>query len=127
MCVHGTHCVLARAHMCVPTGHVFVFQEDTCLLADERVCVCVSAPRAHVCVFICTHMCVPHVHICEFMCPHMFVPIGHVFVFQVNTCLFSDERTCVCVCVPGAHIYIHMCVFTCTHMCVHVYTRLCSN
>ena len=74
-------------------------------------------------------MCVPHVHICEFMCPHMFVAIGHVFVFQVNTCLFSDERTCVCVCVPGAHIYkyINMCVFTCTHMCVHVYTRLCSN
>ena len=71
-----------------------------------NACVCVSAPRAHVCVFICTHMCVPHVRICDFMCPHMFVPIGHVFVFQVNTCLFSDERTCVCV--PGAHIYIYI-------------------
>ena len=45
-----------------------------------NTCVCVSAPHAHVCVFICTHMCVPRAHICEFMCPHMFVPIGHVFV-----------------------------------------------
>ena len=79
--------------------------------------MCVSAPHAHVCVFICTHMCVPRAHICVFTCPHMCVPIGHVFVFQVNTCLFSDERTCVCV----FRVRIYMCV------CVHVHTYVCSR
>ena len=79
-------------------------------------------------------MCVPHVHICEFMCPHMFVPIGHVFVFQVNTCLFSDERTCVCVFRVRIYIYKYVCVHVYTYVCSRVHTvvfqldtRLCSR
>ena len=116
-----THCVSRRAHMCVPTGHVFVFQEDTCLLSDEHVCLCVCLLRMRMCVFICTHMCVPRAHICVFTCPHMCVPIGHVFVFQVNTCLFSDERTCVCV------FRVRICIYIYKYVCVHVYTYVCSR
>ena len=72
------------------------------MLSDERVCVCVSAPRARIYVFIRTRMCVPRVQICVFTCTHMCVSIGHLFVFAVNTRRFSDER----MCVLQVHIYV---------------------
>ena len=117
--------VLTCAHFCVPTRHVFVSQENTCLLSDEYSCVSVflRALRSvcssvqYTCVGALVHMCVcVHVcacvsptctHICVFTCAHMCGLIRHVYVFQVNTCLLSDEHSCVCV--------------------FHVYTYVCSN
>ena len=106
--------------MCVPTGHVHVFQEGTCLESYEHV----SAPLAHVCVFTCAHMCVPRVHICVFKCAHMCVPTGHVFVFQEKTCMLSDERVCVRVCLGLLRVHMYVCSF------VHVrsdWTRVCVS
>ena len=140
VCVHVYTYVSSRAH-------TSVFQLDTRLCSRRtRVCyqmntrVCLCFPRAHKCVCshvqytcvccTCAHVCV---HVCAFasptcthMCVHVYTHVcsnGHVFVFQVNTCLFSDEHSCVCV----FRVRVYMCVFTCTHMCVHMYTRLCSN
>ena len=80
LCVHAcTHVRSNWTRFCVPGEHMVVIR-----------CVCLL--RVHMYVRSFVHMCAFH------------VPIGHVFVFRVNTCLFSDERTCVCVCVPGAHI-----------------------
>ena len=45
-CTHMFHLytfVCSRAHMCVPTGHVFVLQDNTCLVLDEHSSVSVSA------------------------------------------------------------------------------------
>ena len=70
--------------MCVPIGHVFVFQVNTCLFSDERTCVCVCPGCAYICV-------------CVFTCTHVCVPIRHTVVFQENTCLLSDEHSCVSV------------------------------
>ena len=80
MCVHGAHCVFARAHMCVPTGHVFVFQEDTCLLSDERVCVCVCLLRVRMYVCSFAHICVFHMYTFVSSCVH-------TCLFQLDTCL----------------------------------------
>ena len=56
--------------MCAPVGHVLAFGENTCLLSDEHVCVCVCmyvCSRVHICVFTCPHVCVFHVyaHVCS--------------------------------------------------------------
>ena len=68
-------CVFKCAHMCVPTGHVLAFQENTRMLSDERVCMCVfrSAPRAHVCVCVhlCTFLCSTCAHLCVHVCTHV--------------------------------------------------------
>ena len=80
--------------MCVPIGHVFVFQVNTCLFSDERTCVCV--PGAHIYMCVCVCVC-SRLHICVFTCTHVCVPIRHTVVFQENTCLLSDEHSCVSV------------------------------
>ena len=106
----------------------------------------------YICAFMCTHMCVPLVHRRVFTCAHFRVPTRQVFVFQKNTCLFSDEYACLsvflrahkCVCVfkcsthvcvfPCAHVHVctcvsltctHVCAFTCANMCVLI--RQCSR
>ena len=122
-------CVFTCAHMCVPTGHVFVFQENTCMLSDERVCVCVWACSACTCMCVHLYLCSTCTHLCVHVYTHV-CSIGHMFVFQVRTCLLSDERTRVCV--PGAHKYlcVHVCTYVCpacTQTCVYMYTLLCSN
>ena len=79
-------CVLTCAHMCVPTGHVFVFQENTCMLSDERVCVCVGLLRVH--MYVCSFVFVFHVY--AFVCS------------RVHTCVFHWTH----VCVSGENMFV---------------------
>ena len=75
-------CVFTCTHMCVLIRHVYVFQENTCLLSDEHVRVCLLPVH-----FFC--MCV-HVHtLCVHACAHVrsnwtrvCVPGGHMFVIR---------------------------------------------
>ena len=89
-------------YMCVPIGHVFVFQVSTCLFLDNaRVRVCVCSGRTYIYIYIYTYVCV-HVYTCVCStctqtCVHVYthVSIAHVFVFQVNGCVFH-VNTLVC-------------------------------
>ena len=159
VCVPGAHiCVFSRVDICVShvytdmclRVHTSVFQLDTCLCsrraricyqmntrvclcflrAHQRVCSCVQytcvCSLVHMCVFMCAYVCLPRVHICVFTCLHMCVLMRHTYVFQVNTCVFSDERSCVCVFRVQKSVYPNVCS-TCAHMCVHVCAYVCSN
>ena len=89
MCFQRVHiCVVKCAHTCVPTGHVLVFQENTCVLSDERVCVCIGLLRVHT-------------HVCSFV---------HICVFHVYTLVCSRVHA-VCsnwtrVCVSGEYMFV---------------------
>ena len=171
MCVPRVHRrVFTCAHFCVSTRHVFVFQENTCCyqmntcvsvflrahkcLCSRVQCTCVCS-LVHMCVFTCSHVCLPRVHI--YLCSrlHTCVLIRHVYVFQLSTCLFSDEHsrvfhvyTYVCsrvphvcsnwtrVCVPGEHTVVvfpgaHLCecsrVHICVFTCIHRCAHVCST
>ena len=87
-------CVFICTHMCVLIRHVCVFQENTCLLSDERTGVCVF--RVHIDV---------SVHVCAYVCSRV-----RICVFQVNK-LICARRTfldlaayllsrCARVCAP---------------------------
>ena len=100
-------CVFTCTHFCVPTRHVFVFQENTCLLSDEYSCVCLCfCVRINVCVHLCSTRVCSLVHMCVFTRADMCVLIGHVFAFQENTRLLSDGHAGVCVCVSGEHTVV---------------------
>ena len=154
-------CVFTCAHVCVPTGLVYVCQENTCLLSDEHL----SAPHVcstctHLCVQVCTHVrsnwtraCVPGEHTHIYIYIYVFVCSRvHTSVFQLDTCLCSrrtrvcyqmNTRVCLCFCVrinvcvhvrstrvcSLVHMCVHLrtcvsptrthiCVFTCAHTCV---------
>ena len=110
-------CVFTCTHVCVPIRHTVVFQENTCLLSDEHVRVCLLRVHFFVCVFS-AHIVCSRVHTCA---------------FQLDTCLCSRRthvcyqmNACVCVSAPRAHV----CVFICTHMCVphvHICVFMCPH
>ena len=133
VCVHVNRvhiCVFTCAHMCVPTGHVFVFQEHMFVIRRTRVCVCVCVclrvlACTHMCFHVYTYVC-SHVHVCvfhvyTFVCSrvHTCAFQRHVYVFQENTCLLSDEDTCVLRMRMYVCSRVRICVvYTCAHMCV---------
>ena len=113
-------CVFTCTHVCVPIRHTVVFQENTCLLSDEHVRVCLLRVHFFVCVFT-AHIVCSRVHTCA---------------FQLDTCLCSRRthvcyqmNACVCVCLLRVRMYVcsfaHICVFhmytfvsSCVHTCL---------
>ena len=112
-------CTQTCVHFCVPTRHVILFQENTCLLSNEyscvsvflranvsvhvcnpRVCVCVRVPF---CTCVCSrvHMCVPHVY--TYMCVHVYT---YARATWTRVCVPGGQ-----VCVPREHMtmcYVNM-------------------
>ena len=100
-------CVFTCAHMCTHFQlDTCLFQENTCLLSDEYLCVSVFL-RAHKCV--CSRV--------QYTCVRSLV---HMLVL---TC--SHLYTYMCV-----HVCTHVCSYqTRAQMCVHVsnWTRVCVS
>ena len=116
VCVHVYTYVFTCTHVCVPIRHTVVFQENTCLLSDEHVRVCLLRVHFFVCVFT-AHIVCSRVHTCAFQLDTCLCSRRTHVCYQMNACV------CVCVSAPRAHV----CVFICTHVCVfHMYTFVSS-